>query len=257
MSAELPIWSRTRGLTDVQMAKFMSFVDGRGNIRSVDLTLSAVSRIIGCSTARLKELMRRLKNPNYSYQLQLWSNESYRLFYTAPFEGSTVTALMEISHIFCRLRARNENPSVSVKSKYVISNGRKLHHGLLKALLTSGIMNAIYETAKSFVENNRPDIEFHMFSSMFQNRLPSDCFVNSYPAGITSGVNKHRDHVSFCTVVLCLEGQCDGGLVLTTEMGQPHNAMLQSNEMIVFGRIDHLVNIALRTQERITLNCFF
>ena len=257
MRNESPIWLRRRGFTDVQMARFISYVDGKGDFTSNDLTLAAVSRSIGCTTAQLAKQMRRLKNPHYSYQLQLWTIASYRLFYTVPFVGSTVAVLTEISRIFCRLRARSDMPSFSVKSKYVINNGRKLNHALLKVLLKSGIMDAIYETARSFVERNRPYHEFNMFSSMFQNHLPSDCFINSYPAGMTSGVHKHRDHVSFCTVVFCLEGQCDGGLVLTTEMGQPHNSMLQSNEMIVFGRIDHLVNITVRAQERITLNCFF
>ena len=56
---------------------------------------------------------------------------------------------------------------------------------------------------------------------------------------------------------MCLYGTGEGNLVLTKEIGEPLPMNLTSNELVVFARIHHSVNIVARSDKRITLNAFF
>ena len=132
----------------------------------------------------------------------------------------------------------------------------KISRRLSNALVNSGISELVYTKALSFVEDNRnSDVE--LFKSMYSSKLPRDCFINLYDADLKSGIAAHRDHVSFCTVVVCLEGNSEGNLVITQETGELVTVSLFSNEMLVFARIDHYVNVVVRSEKRITLNAFF
>ena len=127
---------------------------------------------------------------------------------------------------------------------------------LLNAVECSGIWSLLYTVAKSFVETNRPS-ELELFTEMYSTELPRDCFINLYDVNFESGISPHRDHVSFCTVVVCLEGNEDDSLVLTQETSEPLSVCLSSNDMIVFARITHYVKVVTRFDRRITLNAFF
>ena len=85
---------------------------------------------------------------------------------------------------------------------------------------------------------------------------PRDCFLNLYDTGVSSGIRTHSDHVSFCTVVFCLKGNGEGNLYLTNEYNEIVNVKLFSDELVIFARIKHGVDISTRTDKRITLNAF-
>ena len=127
---------------------------------------------------------------------------------------------------------------------------------LKDAVQASGIWGILHRTARSFVEANRP-VELDLFDNLYDSGLPRDCFINFYGIDVISGISPHRDHVSFCTIVLCLYGTGEGNLVLTKENGEPLTVNLTSNELVVFARIHHSVNIVARLDKRITLNAFF
>jgi hypothetical protein len=73
-----------------------------------------------------------------------------------------------------------------------------------------------------------------------------------YSANHKSGIIEHRDLVSFCTVVFCLRGN-EGVLTLTLKNNEPYNVCLKSNDFIVFGRIDHCVQVVQMTESRIII----
>ena len=118
-------------------------------------------------------------------------------------------------------------------------------------------MEVLFITASNYVLTNRKSKEFNLFNSMYRDRMPTTCFLDVYIAGNDIQIGKYRDHVSFCTVVMCLEGDGEGGLTLTTETNEPHEAILKAKDIIVFARIDHEVFLTSRASNRVTLNAFF
>ena len=95
--------------------------------------------------------------------------------------------------------------------------------------------------------------------------MPRDCFVNMYEKNRVSALALHRDHVSFCTVVLCLliddaahtENLVGGNLVIVDEIGVEQIMQLNSHEILVFARIDHYVQKETRKSNLITINSIF
>jgi hypothetical protein len=108
----------------------------------------------------------------------------------------------------------------SFKWSNVISNIDWSGKKLTNAINGSGIWQLMYDTAKAFVVTNRPN-ELKLFEKMYPKQLPRDCFINLYDVNSKSGINPHCDHVSFCTIVLCLEGNKDDSLVLIQETNEP------------------------------------
>lgn len=131
-----------------------------------------------------------------------------------------------------------------------------LPNQLRTALENSGIWDFLLSTARSYVELNR-NKELTLFNELYLSGLPRDCFINYYDVGVSSGLSAHRDHVSFCTIVLCLCGNGEGNLVLTQETTLPITINLSSNDVITFARIEHYVDIVCRSAQRVTLNAFF
>ena len=138
---------------------------------------------------------------------------------------------------------------VETKSSALCHKQSDVPKGLRLTLVTSKIWELLYSAASSFISKNRPT-ELQLFKKMFPLERPCDCFLNLYDVGLTSGIAKHSDHVSFCTVVLCLKGNGEGNLTLTQEDGkQPVTISLQVCELIVFARIEHRVEITIRSQK--------
>ena len=119
------------------------------------------------------------------------------------------------------------------------------------------ILGLIYDAAHNFIATNRPN-EIKLFETFYPTKLPHDSFVSVYESGRESGIMKHSDHVSFCTVVFCLQGT--GGekdLTLILESNDTFEVPLSASDLIVFGRIEHFVGFRSRSERRITINAFF
>lgn len=77
---------------------------------------------------------------------------------------------------------------------------------LTNAVKNSGIWQLLHAVAMDFIEKNRSS-ELELFKEMYPTELPRDCFINLNDVGFKCGIHAHRDHVSFCTIVVCLEGK--------------------------------------------------
>ena len=118
------------------------------------------------------------------------------------------------------------------------------------------IFGLVYDAARKFIDTNRPH-EIYLFDKFYPTAVPPDSFVSVYESGCVSGISRHSDHVSFCTVVLCLKGTVGKDLTLTQENNEPFMVPMSAGDLIVFARIGHFVEFRNRTERRITLNAFF
>jgi hypothetical protein len=249
-------WERTREWSDFQNAKFISVVNGKGEFYINDI--AEARRFTDCKIDMLHKRIKRMTSGTYTYPLQKWSG-SYKLFERSKIEIPRRKTLMKNIGIFLTKDAHTEDGSV--ERKMVIKHLRMhskntMSTNISRSVNNSDIWTTLHGAAQSFVAKNRP-IELELFNLLYSSKLPRDCFINLYDIGTKSGLLAHRDHVSFCTVVLCLSGNGDGNLVLIDETTLPITISLHSDEMIVFARIEHSVKIKIRFEERITINAFF
>lgn len=103
----------------------------------------------------------------------------------------------------------------------------------------------------------------------FKKKFPSSdsierINVNLYEAGKECGVAGHCDMVSYCTVVIALQGDEDekGCLYLTKNRNERNEEadiriVLKTGDIVVFGRIFHMVERFSRSKDRLTLQVFF
>jgi hypothetical protein len=252
-------WMRYRsGWSDIQNAKFISSVDGEGMF----LTVGNHKRHIDCTEKDLALNVSRLQNGSYEYPLQRWIGSNYVLF------NQLVVEIPSLQQLICsvELFASKGRPSpssgvleVSVVTVYLrvsFAPSPRIPKLLERLLTESGMWELFYDTALEFITTNRHN-ELKQFTRIYSSKLPRDCFINLYDVGVRCGVKPHRDHVSFCTVVLCLVGSGEGNLVIKQETGENLSVSLRSKDLLVFARIVHSVEILTRTNKRITINAFF
>jgi hypothetical protein len=252
-------WNTNSAWSDYQTAKFYSLIDG--NHKLCGMTIYSAARIIGCPKSELEIKLRRLQSQSYVYALQRWRNP-YQLY-----EVTRNVALVELEMLLVTVDTAFANyvPGADntleqqIKYKYVRINHETvyLHRTLMTQLQTSSLLEIMYNSARLFVARYRSLNELVYFDKMFESRLPRDCFVNVYSASQESGISRHRDLVSFCTVVFCLLENEEGKLVLTKEDNVEEVIHLHTNDMITFARISHSVELVRREQDRITVNAFF
>jgi hypothetical protein len=250
-------WQRKTTWTDVQNAKCIKLIDGRGNVYDKDLT---PQRYICCDEGQFNKRLKLMSSLHYKYPLQRWIGDSYVLFEKSIVEiPKKKTFMTQICKLLHKGKESKEGLlEVKVVTVYLRSHfiAAGLDKPLTNAIEGSGIWPLMYDTAKAFVETNRPN-ELELFKEMYSTKLPRDCFINLYDVNLESGIDIHCDHVSFCTIVLCLEGNKDDSLVLIQETNEPLSVTLSTNDMIVFARIKHYVKVVTRSDRRITLNAFF
>ena len=207
----------------------------------------------------MKERVRQMGFGQYQFPLQRWIG-AYEIYRIDAVEIPEKDAFMiEVQKLINEGKLAAEGSlEVGVVTMYLRNHFKPTNvpKRLKDATQECGIWGILHRTARSFVEANRP-AELDLFDDMYESGLPRACFINFYGVDVISGVLPHRDHVSFCTIVLCLYGTGEGNLVLTKETGEPLPVSLTSNELVVFARIHHSVNIVARSDKRITLNAFF
>ena len=250
-------WRKRAKWSDVQNAKCIKLIDGRGNLYNND---SAPERYVCCDGDQLKKRLKLMYSVHYKYPLQRWIGDSYNLFERSIVDIPKKKSLMKNVQLLLGKGKPSATGQLEVKvvTVYLRTHFKpaEIPKPLLNAIEDSGIWELMYTVAKAFVKTNRPN-ELELFKEMYSTKLPRDCFINLYDVNSESGINPHRDHVSFCTIVVCLEGNKDDSLVLTQETSKPLSVCLSSNDMIVFARITHYVKLVTRSDRRITLNAFF
>ena len=256
MPTSLLNWQRKRSWNDIQNAKFFDLVDGKGILLTNKNHLS----IIRCKKAKFDARLDRLTSVGFVYPLQSWKGD-YGIFTRSSIAIHKKESFMKEVEKLCAkpttIELSTDDVEVNVVTKYLAIDRQKsrIPIALTRSLTTSKIWKLIYNAAHTFVKENRP-YELGLFEKMFKS-YPRDCFINLYDTGLTCGIAKHSDHVSFCTVVLCLKGNGEGNLILIQENGNPLTVSLLTDELIVFGRIEHSVQMTIRNEKRITLNAFF
>lgn len=250
-------WKRRRcGWTDGQNAKFMSLVNGKG-----DFVVFVISprRFIGCKEDELALYLTRFRGGSYEYPLQEWIAPSYVLYNQGVSQPYPSRFTRSIEMFVSKEKPVSNGLEVSVATVYLrehFAPSTKVLKRLRQLLDASGIWDLFYRTAHTFISTNRPN-EVALFERIYPTMLPRDCFVNVYDVGISCGINPHRDHVSFCTVVLCLVGSNEGNLKLLLDTGEEVTISMKTNDIVVFARIQHSVGITMRTHKRITINAFY
>lgn len=252
-------WQRKCIWSDSKNARFIQLIDGRGNLYLEDLDRSRLH--VGCKIDELVDRLNLFKTFAFKYPLQKWRGVSYKLFeYYSMVEIPEKESLMLEVHTMLKKTAASAKGELEVKvvTAYLRKHFEpaKITKRLCNAIRTSQIYERLYAAAHSFVKTNRSH-ELKLFEKMYLSKHPRDCFINLYDLDLESGIATHRDHVSFCTVVVCLQGNSEGNLVITQETGELLTVSLSSNEMIVFARVEHSVDIVTRSEKRITLNAFF
>lgn len=215
---------------------------------------------IGCNAEQLLDRIKRMKTPDYRYNLQQWKGKKYQLYMIVKNAISTVSSVvLEIIRMDLTKEryASADHLDRNVRVKYVMKFHDVVHRILYDILMKSGLLEKVFATARSFLHANRSKCELALFDTIHRNRHPRDCFLSMYQAGVNSGIKNHRDHVSFCTVVYCLKGNGEENLMITEETGQTRHVLLFSGDLIAFGRIDHSVETKSRKQDRLTINAFF
>ena len=255
-------WQRRRtGWSDIQNAKFIALIDGRGNFIIVaGLDLDNRCRFICGTVIALSVYLTRMNGSNYKYPLQKWSGTKYSIYKQGVCEGFSEKFIGSISSFASKGKPVSNGLEVAVATMYFRQNFAEMADvtvTLRKSLTASGIWAFFYNHARAFIAANRAN-ELLLFERIYSTKLPRDCFVNVYAVGaIACGINPHRDHVSFCTVVLCLLGNNEGNLKLCLETGVTVSIPMVSNDFIVFARIEHSVDVSKREHKRITINAFF
>ncbi len=256
-------WQRKRtGWSDVQNAKFIALIDGRGNfIVVVGLDIDDRSRFICGTEVALSVYLTRMNGSNYKYPLQKWKGTKYTIYQQGVYQGFSQKFIRSISSFGSKGKAVSNGLEVAVATMYFRQNfmeTKDVTPTLRESLTASGIWAFFYNHARAFIAANRSKNELLLFDRIYSTELPRDCFVNVYAVGaIACGINPHRDHVSFCTVVLCLLGNNEGNLNLCLETGETVSIPMVSNDFIVFARIEHSVDVSKREHKRITINAFF
>lgn len=252
-------WKTNSVWSDFQTAKFYSLIDGQHKL--CDTNDYEAARIIGCPRKQLVAKLTRFTDNKYTYALQRWKDpyQLYEVTRNVPLQD--VDILLETVHRVFATYVPGEDATLELqmKYKYVMENHKivSLQRNLMRKLSTSGLLEIMYNSARAFVAQNRPAKELEYFDIVYTSHLPRDCFVNVYSASHDSGITRHRDLVSFCTVVFCLLDNGEGKLVLTNESNVEEPIHLNSNDMITFARISHSVQSVKRSQDRITVNGFF
>lgn len=254
----LPIlnWNRKRsGWTDIQNAKIISLINGDGVIIKI---VNNPLRFICCTKAELNLYLNRFRNKSYEYPLQMWDGTSYVLYELGVSGPYPQQFIHFIEEFVMRGKPVSNGLEVSVVTVYLTKHfaSSKITKSLESVLLASGIWDLLYDTALNFITTNRPN-EIYLFKKIYSSKMPRDCFVNLYDVDVNCGINTHRDHVSFCTVVFCVVGNKEGNLILTLDTGEKKVISMKSNDIVVFARIQHSVEISTRSEKRITINAFF
>ena len=226
-------WRKLSKWSDVQNAKCIKLVDGRGNLYKNDLS---PERYICCSRDQLQKRLKIIYSVKYKYPLQRWIGKSYNLFEQRTVNLQKKKSLMtEVLKLLDQGKASEEGQlEVKVVTVYLRIHFQSavLDKKLTNAIKGSGIWQLMYDTAKAFIETNRPN-ELKLFEKMYPKKLPRDCFINLYDVNSKSGINPHADHVSFLSVVLCLEGNKDDSLVLIQETNEPLSVTLSTNVLLI------------------------
>ena len=256
-------WERRRtGWSDIQNAKFIALIDGRGKfIVVLGLDIDDRCRFICGTEVALSVYLTRMNGSNYKYPLQKWKGTKYTIYQQGVHQGFSQKFIRSISSFASKGKVVSNGLEVAVATMYFRQNfaeTKDVTPVLSESLTASGIWAFFYDHARAFVSDNRGKVELTVFDEIYSKKLPRDCFVNVYAVGaIACGINPHRDHVSFCTVVLCLLGNNEGNLKLRLETNETVSIPMVSNDFIVFARIEHSVEISTREHKRITINAFF
>ena len=256
-------WQRRRtGWSDIQNAKFIALIDGRGNFIIVaGFDHDNRCRFICGTEIALSLYLTRMNGSNYKYPLQKWSGTKYAIYKQGVCEGFSGIFIRSISSFASKGKPVSNGLEVAVATMYLRQNfteTKDVTVSLRKSLTASGIWEFFHNHARAFIATNRSKNELLLFDRIYSTELPRDCFVNVYAVGaIACGINPHRDHVSFCTVVLCLLGNNEGNLQLRLETNEIVSIPMVSNDFIVFARIEHSVEVSTREHKRITINAFF
>ena len=249
-------------MTDIQNAKFLSIVDGKG-----EFLVSAPknpSKFVDCTNDKLSAKKVSLRIANFTYPLQSWEG-TYTLYEKKKVVlDNHEQMVIKIIKDFSKVTRYKDVIEKSIKTIYYRSNfiDSTLPKGSM--IIDSSVWSLIFNSARMFICNNRSK-EIKLFDKIYKDYMPRDCFVNLYERNVISAIAPHSDHVSFCTVVLCLlneiasdaDNLVGGNLVLLDENGQEQVMPLSSHDIIVFARINHYVQSEARKTNRITINAFF
>jgi hypothetical protein len=206
MTTKIYLWQKKSTISDHANASFLAAVDGNGDFYSRHMTITILSRQMRCTKDVVDKCIRRLKSPDYSYPLQRWSaTKEYKLFShtTEDFEIPLANYVADIESTIKTLKQKRTSDGLSklVTTVPLLSGGLIDNESLLAKAVRCGIIEKMYKAAWNYIKTNRSHKELQMFEGMFPEQNPKTCFVNIYTARINSGIGRHRDHVSFCTVM--------------------------------------------------------
>ena len=237
-------------MTDSQIAKLLSIVDGKGNF------LCCVPLNPGKFVSELLAKLSKFGTSEFTYPLQSWKG-SYVIYEKKSVEVSNIEELLRCAlRIFVGIRRYRDAIGKSIKTIYLCGDFTDTCGCVMS--VDDAVWRLLFVSAREFVKKNRAS-EITLFNKIYIGEKPRDCFINLYESGSTSSLSRHRDHVSFCTIVLCLLNDASegGNLVLFDERGKEQVIPLRSEEMIVFARIEHYVQSSTRKSNRVTMNAFF
>lgn len=252
-------WDKKRTWSDRDNAIFFASVFGDGTFVHAD-RIKQLPR----HSQTIKEFTKRIyhiKSVAYMHPLQKWRGD-YVIFH----QSSNVVGQNDIYQLqkivtkwfVSKKPADKLGLSKNVITQYltVVNTVQKVPVQLSIYLEKLKLFGLVHDAARNFIATNRQH-ELKLFDKFYPTAVPPDCFVSVYETGCVSGISRHCDHVSFCTVVLCLKGTAGKDLTLTQENNEDFVVPLSAGDLIVFARIGHFVEFRARTERRITLNAFF
>ena len=214
-------WQKKRTWSDKENAIFL--VSRYGNGASMEKRILKKLPLLKVDKSRLMQRIYAMKTDAYKHPLQTWEG-SYVLNvqFPVPTDRSNMDELMtEVIKWFHNVVASD----VSGLSTNVITQDVSVHRkiqkipaGIASSFTNLKLLDCMHNAATNFIAMNRPN-ELKLFLKCYPTNVPRDCFVSIYDSGCESGILKHSDHVSFCTVVFCLQGSIDESkdLILTLE----------------------------------------
>ena len=182
-------WHRNRtGFTDVQNAKLISLINGKG-LYVVDHNDPSI--FIGCTRLRLISCLYKFKNLSYDYPLQRWIGNSYVLFRKCKVELDTEKLIIAALKYLSTEKPITNTLEISVTTVYLRNHyvkfippskgAKSAFTALQKQFTQCGIWQLLFDTARDYIETN-------LFNQMYGSELSRDCFINFYKNGEECGI---------------------------------------------------------------------
>jgi hypothetical protein len=116
MTTKIYLWQKKSTISDHANASFLAAVDGNGDFYSRHMTITILGRQMRSTKVVVEKCISRLKSPDYSYPLQLWSaTKEYKLFShtTEDFELPLANYVADIDSTIKTLKQKRTSGGLS------------------------------------------------------------------------------------------------------------------------------------------------